>query len=105
MATIPTSFTRFQTSLPTARTSSGFLVTTVTPRRPPGRQPGARIGNLFNMPQEPEDARLTGGTRSLERRLLALNVAGSLPKPAVGTQASALKVRSTALLTAPPNAA
>jgi hypothetical protein len=26
------------------------------------------------MPKEPEDARLTGGTRSLERRLLALNL-------------------------------
>jgi hypothetical protein len=30
------------------------------------------------LPQEPEDARLTGGTRSLNRRLLALNVPGSL---------------------------
>ena len=26
------------------------------------------------MPQEPEDARITGGTRSLDRRLLALNL-------------------------------
>jgi hypothetical protein len=30
------------------------------------------------MPQEPEDARLTGITRSLARRLLALNLPGSL---------------------------
>jgi hypothetical protein len=30
------------------------------------------------LPQEPEDARLTGVTRSLQRRLLALNVTGSL---------------------------
>ena len=30
------------------------------------------------LPQEPEDARLTGVTRSLNRRLLALNVPGSL---------------------------
>jgi hypothetical protein len=30
------------------------------------------------LPQEPEDARLTGATRSLNRRLLALNVPGSL---------------------------
>jgi hypothetical protein len=30
------------------------------------------------LPQEPEDARLTGVTRSLNRRLLALNVSGSL---------------------------
>ena len=30
------------------------------------------------LPQEPEDARITGVTRSLTRRLLALNVPGSL---------------------------
>ena len=30
------------------------------------------------LPQEPEDARMTGVTRSLNRRLLALNVPGSL---------------------------
>lgn len=30
------------------------------------------------MPQEPEDARLTGVTRSLDRRLLALNIRGSV---------------------------
>jgi len=29
------------------------------------------------LPQEPEDARLTGVTRSLQRRLLALNLKGS----------------------------
>ncbi|MDP9038787.1 MAG: hypothetical protein M3O02_05855 [Acidobacteriota bacterium] len=40
-----------------------------------GVQPAPRTGNLFAMPNEPEDARITGGTRSLERRLLALNLA------------------------------
>jgi hypothetical protein len=30
------------------------------------------------MPHEPEDARLTGVTRSLARRLLALNITGTL---------------------------
>ena len=30
------------------------------------------------LPQEPEDARITGVTRSLNRRLLALNVSGTL---------------------------
>jgi hypothetical protein len=30
------------------------------------------------LPEEPEDARITGVTRSLNRRLLALNVPGSL---------------------------
>ena len=30
------------------------------------------------LPHEPEDARMTGVTRSLHRRLLALNISGSL---------------------------
>lgn len=30
------------------------------------------------LPQEPEDARMTGVTRSLNRRLLALNLGGTL---------------------------
>ena len=50
-------------------------------RNTPSRQPAPRSANLFAMPKEPEDARLTGGTRSLERRLLALNLA----KPKSGT--------------------
>jgi len=34
----------------------------------------ASLGIPRDLPQEPEDARLTGGTRSLSRRLLALNI-------------------------------
>jgi hypothetical protein len=44
-------------------------------------------GDLF---QEPEDARLTGGTRSLARRLLGLNLgskSGKVPVMGVGTLA------------------
>ena len=41
------------------------------------------------LPQEPEDARLTGATRSLNRRLLALNLPGSLRISARGLLASA----------------
>lgn len=44
-------------------------------RNTPNRQPTPRSATLFAMSKEPEDARLTGGTRSLERRLLALNLA------------------------------
>jgi len=45
--------------------------------------PEARAASLAKsrfsrLPQEPEDARITGVTRSLTRRLLALNVPGSL---------------------------
>ena len=43
------------------------------------------------MPQEPEDARLTGITRSLARRLLALNLPGSLrARPVMRVEASGL---------------
>ncbi len=35
------------------------------------------------LPQEPEDARMTGVTRSLQRRLLALNMKGSLTETAL----------------------
>jgi hypothetical protein len=45
------------------------------PRPVPNRQPAPRQSTLFTIPNEPEDARITGGTRSLERRLLALNLA------------------------------
>jgi hypothetical protein len=37
------------------------------------------------LPQESEDAKMTGTTRSLQRRLLALNLAGSLLHPALMT--------------------
>ena len=38
----------------------------------------------LDVPQEPDDASLTGGTRSLSRRLLALNIPGlSAVQPAV----------------------
>jgi len=57
-----------------ARDESG--ITGTTPRF------GAKIGpnsvRHGRLPSEPEDANLTGGTRSLTRRLLALNVTGTL---------------------------
>ena len=41
-----------------------------------GMIPDRRVKNIFSrLPHEPEDARITGVTRSLERRLLALNMA------------------------------
>src|SRR5580704_12284682 len=60
-----------------------YLVT-VPPRRTvaPTRQTVASTRQFLALyPHESEDARLTGATRSLYRRLLALN----LPKPAVRT--------------------
>ena len=43
-----------------------------------GRAVSLATSHLARLPQEPEDARITGVTRSLTRRLLALNVSGSL---------------------------
>jgi hypothetical protein len=82
MATIQSSLSRLQASVQGSRVQSGVLVTTVTPIRPPAsRQPMPRPSSLLNLPKEPEDARLTGGTRSLGRRLLALNLSGAASRP------------------------
>jgi len=83
MAAIPSSFIRLQS--PANRIQPGLLVTPVTQRRQiiPSRQPAPRL--LTTMPNEPEDARLTGGTRSLDRRLLALNLSGTLKRPVAKT--------------------
>jgi hypothetical protein len=48
---------------------------------------------LFSLPKEPEDAFLTGGTRSLDRRLLALNLNGTLD----GTRTGLGRTRSAPL--------
>jgi hypothetical protein len=78
MATLQSRFSRLQSSLPGAEHQPGIPVTTVTPlRQIPSRQAVPRSTGWF-IAKEPEDARLTGGTRSLDRRLLALNIAGSL---------------------------
>lgn len=45
---------------------------------PEARAAALSKSRFARMPQEPEDARLTGVTRSLQRRLLALNIRGSL---------------------------
>jgi hypothetical protein len=78
MATIQSSFPRLQASAQGSRVPTGIMVTPVTLIRPPAnRQPMPRPSSLLNLPNEPEDAKLTGGTRSLDRRLLALNLSGS----------------------------
>ena len=42
-----------------------------------GRTPAVGKTAFIALPKEPEDARITGATRSLDRRLLALNLQGS----------------------------
>ena len=81
MATTPRSCTRLQTSLQATWLQSEAALTAVTRHRPiPSCQPVPRAISLRKLPKEPEDARLTGGTRSLDRRLLALNLSGLPPK-------------------------
>jgi hypothetical protein len=48
------------------------------------------VASWFEMPGEPDDARLTGGTRSLSRRLLALNIP-RIPADAMSLSASCAK--------------
>jgi hypothetical protein len=72
-----TSTIRPLTPSPGSRKRTDDQVAAVTQGRPPQRQHSPRV--LFALPGEPEDARITGGTRSLDRRLLALNLSGSHP--------------------------
>jgi len=77
MASTPVTFTKLGSAIPATRINPGTLVTTVSAKlRPvPNRQATQRPSILLSLlPQEPEDARITGGTRSLDRRLLALNL-------------------------------
>ena len=91
MAALPSTFAGFkpfsqgsraETGKP-SRVESGKPVTSVATyfRPAPSRQPAPRSASLFTLPKEPEDARITGGTRSLDRRLLALNLCGPQPTP------------------------
>src|SRR5947209_17687692 len=44
----------------------------------PGRKGRTTSTSFLALAKEPEDAKITGATRSLDRRLLALNLRGSL---------------------------
>lgn len=80
MATMLSRINHLQPSSSGLGIQQDMLGTSVTQRR----QTAPRVNPLLPLPREPEDARLTGGTRSLDRRLLALNLAGSLGKSALG---------------------
>ena len=83
MSFIPNTLPRSPLPPELPRLDQGKPVASVRYLRPtPSRQPAPRSQTLFAMPKEPEDARITGGTRSLERRLLALNLAKRPVAPA-----------------------
>ncbi len=53
-------------SLPVSVNKHARYVPAPLPRKP--------VSSFISMPAEPEDAHITGATRSLSRRLLALNI-------------------------------
>jgi hypothetical protein len=76
MAALPSTFASFKPLPAVPGHESGKPVTPVARPRPvPSKQPSPGAASLFALAKEPEDARITGGTRSLDRRLLALNLA------------------------------
>jgi hypothetical protein len=77
MATLPSALSRLQPPSTVTRVDLGKQVASVTHlHHPAARLTTPRTARLFTLPKEPEDARITGGTRSLDRRLLALNLSG-----------------------------
>jgi hypothetical protein len=83
MSALPNTFASSRPLSPSPRVESAKVespkpVASIHHLRPvPSRQAAPRGTGLFALPKEPEDARITGGTRSLDRRLLALNLSGS----------------------------
>lgn len=58
------------------------------------RQTALRIAAVSPLAKEPEDASLTGGTGSLDRRLLALNLEGRVPSPLTATKTLGMTAES-----------
>ena len=76
----PMDTVRFSGSFPTS-TSKPYLVASAVARadvRVDSKLASTLKARFVKLPQEPEDARMTGVTRSLNRRLLGLNLRGSL---------------------------
>ena len=81
MATIASNIARIHASLPGLRTNSEDPVAPANQRMHfPRPVPSLLTAASFFLPKEPEDARLTGGTRSLDRRVLGLNLGRSFAK-------------------------
>ena len=85
--------TQFQPPFASKLKASATLHASITPYLVSGLVPWFRLkeweaspisqrlkARFVRLPQEPEDAKLTGDTRSLDRRLLGLNLGGSLTR-------------------------
>jgi hypothetical protein len=75
---------------PSRRANSGNLSSEDSrPYLIAGRKGRTASTTFLALPNEPEDAKLTGATRSLDRRLLGLNLCGSLMRGTInGTMVS-----------------
>jgi hypothetical protein len=102
MATIANNIARIHASLPGLRTDPQDPPTSPNQQMHfPRPVPSLLTAASFFLPKEPEDAQLTGGTRSLDRRLLALNLGRPFAKAkavrsATTPQRMATPKRSTA---------
>jgi hypothetical protein len=72
---VPVESSRFAQGLVSRAKSPGPISTSITAFD--SRFTGLMKARFNRLPQEPDDARMTGVTRSLHRRLLALNLKGS----------------------------
>ena len=75
--TVPSSLRRSEENSRVAQGVAGRVSTSLT-YGAEARAISVAKSRFAPLPQEPEDARITGVTRSLTRRLLALNLPGSL---------------------------
>jgi hypothetical protein len=93
MATLQTSTpASLRISTPNRNANSGNLNDTFRPYLIAGRKgrtPAVGSTAFLALPKESEDARITGATRSLDRRLLALNLYGSR----IATRVMATEIR------------
>jgi hypothetical protein len=99
MATTPSNYNRLLTSIPTSFGGQGLRAPVPGMLRSIAtREPSTRAAHLLAQQKEPEDANLTGGTRTLDRRLLALNLYGSAIKTkGIEITAKAISVRPAQL--------
>lgn len=75
MAAMQSNFPNFPTSIPDTRRQPVASVPLLIQKLSPSRQSTLRA--RLRLAKEPEDAGITGGTRSLDRRLLGLNLSGA----------------------------
>jgi hypothetical protein len=97
MATFPSNLTCLSSSELPILSGNGLRATLGMPTRHViARQAEPQATMLSAIAKEPEDARLTGGTRSLDRRLLALNLFGVTRKLKVSAERVKMSLQTTA---------